>query len=42
MLVKVTSRLDQVGRLYVDKIVSQFGVSMFIVLDRVSRFTSRF
>ncbi|KAL0556604.1 hypothetical protein IC582_005118 [Cucumis melo] len=40
--VKATSILDELARLYVDKIVSQYGVPMSIVSDRDSRFTSKF
>ncbi|KAA0040721.1 DNA/RNA polymerases superfamily protein [Cucumis melo var. makuwa] len=39
---KATSTLDQLARLYVDKIVSQYGVSVSIVSDRDPRFTSKF
>ncbi|KAA0060864.1 retrotransposon protein, putative, Ty3-gypsy sub-class [Cucumis melo var. makuwa] len=40
--IKMTSTLDQLARLYVDKIVSQYGVPVSIVSDRDSRFTSKF
>ncbi|KAL0560987.1 hypothetical protein IC582_001405 [Cucumis melo] len=40
--IKATSTLDQLARLYVDKIVSQYGVPVSIVLDRDPRFTSKF
>ncbi|TYK16488.1 putative Gag-pol protein [Cucumis melo var. makuwa] len=40
--VKATSTLDQLARLYVDKIVSQYGVPVSIVSDRDPRFTSKF
>ncbi|KAL0549271.1 hypothetical protein IC582_013752 [Cucumis melo] len=40
--IKMTSMLDQLARLYVDKIVSQYGVPMSIVSDRDPRFTSKF
>ncbi|KAL4037249.1 hypothetical protein IC575_000837 [Cucumis melo] len=40
--IKMTSRLDQLARLYVDKIVSQYGVPVSIVSDRDPRFTSKF
>ncbi|KAL4032966.1 hypothetical protein IC575_006049 [Cucumis melo] len=40
--IKMTSTLDQLARLYVDKIVSQYGVPMSIVSDRDLRFTSKF
>ncbi|KAA0067829.1 retrotransposon protein, putative, Ty3-gypsy subclass [Cucumis melo var. makuwa] len=40
--IKATSMLDQLARLYVDKIVSQYGVLVSIVLDRDLRFTSKF
>ncbi|KAA0037768.1 reverse transcriptase [Cucumis melo var. makuwa] len=40
--IKMTSTLDQLTRLYVDKIVSQYGVPMSIVSDRDPRFTSKF
>ncbi|TYJ98703.1 reverse transcriptase [Cucumis melo var. makuwa] len=40
--IKATSTLDQLARLYVDKIVSQYGVPVSIVSDRDSRFTSKF
>ncbi|TYJ96346.1 ty3-gypsy retrotransposon protein [Cucumis melo var. makuwa] len=39
--VKATSTLDQLARLYVDKIVSQYGVLVSIVSDMDSRFTSK-
>ncbi|KAA0061627.1 putative polyprotein [Cucumis melo var. makuwa] len=40
--IKMTSTLDQLTRLYVDKIVSQYGVPVSIVSDRDPRFTSKF
>ncbi|KAL0559352.1 hypothetical protein IC582_003961 [Cucumis melo] len=40
--VKATSTLDQLARLYVDKIVSQYGVPVSIVSDRDPRFTYKF
>ncbi|KAA0037806.1 DNA/RNA polymerases superfamily protein [Cucumis melo var. makuwa] len=40
--IKRTSTLDQLARLYVDKIVSQYGVPVSIVSDRDPRFTSKF
>ncbi|TYK28229.1 DNA/RNA polymerases superfamily protein [Cucumis melo var. makuwa] len=40
--IKATSTLDQIARLYVDKIVSQYGVPVSIVSDRDPRFTSKF
>ncbi|TYJ98018.1 reverse transcriptase [Cucumis melo var. makuwa] len=40
--VKATSTLDQLARLYVDKIVSQYGVPVSIVSNRDPRFTSKF
>ncbi|TYK09557.1 DNA/RNA polymerases superfamily protein [Cucumis melo var. makuwa] len=40
--IKATSMLDQLARLYVDKIVSQYGVLVSIVSDRDQRFTSKF
>ncbi|KAA0036143.1 reverse transcriptase [Cucumis melo var. makuwa] len=40
--IKATSTLDQLARLYVDKIVSQYGVSVSIVSDRDPRFISKF
>ncbi|TYK11029.1 retrotransposon protein, putative, Ty3-gypsy subclass [Cucumis melo var. makuwa] len=40
--VKAISILDQLARLYVDKIVSQHGVSVSIVSDRDPRFTFKF
>ncbi|TYK21915.1 putative 22 kDa kafirin cluster [Cucumis melo var. makuwa] len=40
--IKATSTLDQLARLYVNKIVSQYGVPVSIVLDRDPRFTSKF
>ncbi|TYK07530.1 DNA/RNA polymerases superfamily protein [Cucumis melo var. makuwa] len=42
ILIKVTSTLDQLAKLYVDKIVSQHGVPVSIVSDRDPRFTSKF
>ncbi|TYK29773.1 reverse transcriptase [Cucumis melo var. makuwa] len=42
ILVKVTSTLDQLARLYVDKIVSQYGVLVSIVSDRNPMLTSKF
>ncbi|KAA0058926.1 reverse transcriptase [Cucumis melo var. makuwa] len=40
--IKATSTLDQLARLYVNKIVSQYGVPVSIVSDRDPRFTSKF
>ncbi|KAL4032939.1 hypothetical protein IC575_006022 [Cucumis melo] len=40
--IKMTTTLDQLARLYVDKIVSQYGVPVSIVSDRDPRFTSKF
>ncbi|XP_038883959.1 uncharacterized protein LOC120074858 [Benincasa hispida] len=40
--IKVTSTLDQLAKLYNDRIVSQFGALVSIVSDRDSRFTSKF
>ncbi|KAL0540162.1 hypothetical protein IC582_024392 [Cucumis melo] len=40
--IKMTSTLDQLARLYVDKIVSQYGVPVSIVSDSDPRFTSKF
>ncbi|KAL0559142.1 hypothetical protein IC582_003732 [Cucumis melo] len=40
--IKMTSTLDQLARLYVDKIVSQYRVPVSIVSDRDPRFTSKF
>ncbi|KAA0067825.1 ty3-gypsy retrotransposon protein [Cucumis melo var. makuwa] len=40
--VKAISILDQLARLYVDKIVSQYRLSVSIVSDRDPRFTSKF
>ncbi|TYK22548.1 retrotransposon protein, putative, Ty3-gypsy subclass [Cucumis melo var. makuwa] len=40
--VKAKSTLDQLARLYVNKIVSQYGVPVSIVSDRDPRFTSKF
>ncbi|TYJ96975.1 DNA/RNA polymerases superfamily protein [Cucumis melo var. makuwa] len=40
--IKATSTLDQLARLYVDKIVSQYGVPVSIVSNRDLRFTSKF
>ncbi|KAL0551328.1 hypothetical protein IC582_010414 [Cucumis melo] len=42
ILIKATSTLDQLARLYVDKIVSQYGVPVSIVSNRDPRFTSKF
>ncbi|KAL0559101.1 hypothetical protein IC582_003691 [Cucumis melo] len=42
ILIKATSTLDQLARLYVDKIVSQYGVPVSIVSNRDLRFTSKF
>ncbi|KAA0051348.1 reverse transcriptase [Cucumis melo var. makuwa] len=42
ILIKMTSTLDQLARLYVDKIVSQYGVPVSIVSERDPRFTSKF
>ncbi|KAA0040277.1 reverse transcriptase [Cucumis melo var. makuwa] len=42
ILIKITSTLDQLARLYVDKIVSQYRVRVSIVSDRDPRFTSKF
>ncbi|KAL0544248.1 hypothetical protein IC582_019361 [Cucumis melo] len=40
--IKATSTLDQLARLYVDKIASQYGVPVSIVSDRHPRFTFKF
>ncbi|KAA0042468.1 hypothetical protein E6C27_scaffold246G00150 [Cucumis melo var. makuwa] len=40
--IKATSTLDQLARLYVDKIVSQYGVPVSIVSDMDPKFTSKF
>ncbi|KAA0032976.1 DNA/RNA polymerases superfamily protein [Cucumis melo var. makuwa] len=40
--IKATSTLDQLARLYVDKIASQYGVPVSIVSDTDPRFTSKF
>ncbi|TYK11723.1 reverse transcriptase [Cucumis melo var. makuwa] len=40
--IKETSTLDQLAKLYVDRIVSQYGVPVSIVSDRDPRFTSKF
>ncbi|KAA0037490.1 retrotransposon protein, putative, Ty3-gypsy subclass [Cucumis melo var. makuwa] len=40
--IKATSTLDQLARLYVDKIVSQYEVPVSIVSDRDPRFTFKF
>ncbi|KAA0050100.1 DNA/RNA polymerases superfamily protein [Cucumis melo var. makuwa] len=40
--IKATSTLDQLAKLYVDRIVSQHGVPVSIVSDRDPRFTSKF
>ena len=40
--VKVTFMLDKLAKLYLDRIVSQYGVPISIVSDRDSRFTSKF
>ncbi|KAL0556346.1 hypothetical protein IC582_004859 [Cucumis melo] len=40
--IKATSTLDQLTKLYVNRIVSQHGVRVSIVSDRDSRFTSKF
>ncbi|TYJ96613.1 Retrotransposable element Tf2 [Cucumis melo var. makuwa] len=40
--IKATSTFDQQARLYVDKIVSPYGVPVSIVSDRDLRFTSKF
>ncbi|KAA0067841.1 reverse transcriptase [Cucumis melo var. makuwa] len=40
--IKATSTLDQLARFYVDKIVSQYGVPVSIVLDRDPRITFKF
>ncbi|KAL4023235.1 hypothetical protein IC575_016986 [Cucumis melo] len=40
--IKATSTLDQLARLYIDKIVSQYEVPVSIVSDRDPRFTSKF
>ncbi|KAL0536596.1 hypothetical protein IC582_025548 [Cucumis melo] len=37
-----TSTLDQLARLYIDKIVSQYGVSVSTISNRDLRFTSKF
>ncbi|KAA0047298.1 Gag protease polyprotein [Cucumis melo var. makuwa] len=40
--IKATSTFDQLARLYVDKIMSQYGVPMSIVSNRDPSFTSKF
>lgn len=40
--IKATSTLDQLARLYVDKIVSKYGVPVSMISDRDPRFTSKF
>ncbi|KAL4028527.1 hypothetical protein IC575_011724 [Cucumis melo] len=40
--IKATSTLDQLAKLYVNRIVSQYGVPVSIVSDRDLRFTSKF
>ncbi|KAL0561655.1 hypothetical protein IC582_002095 [Cucumis melo] len=40
--VKVTFRLDKLAKLYLERIVSQYGVPVSIVSDRDSIFTSKF
>ncbi|KAA0066851.1 reverse transcriptase [Cucumis melo var. makuwa] len=40
--IKVMFTLDQLAKLYVDRIVSQYGVPLSIVSDRDPRFTSKF
>ena len=40
--VKVTFTLDKLAKLYVDRIVSQYGAPVSIVSDRDPRFTSSF
>ena len=40
--VKATYTLDTLAQMYVEKIVSQYGVPVSIVLDRDPRFTSKF
>ena len=39
---KETYTLDRLARMYVDKVVSQYGVSVTMTLDRDPRFTSKF
>ena len=40
--VKATSTLDQLAKLYVDRVISQYGAPVSIVSDRDPRFTSKF
>lgn len=40
--IKATFSLDKLAKLYLDKIVSQYGILVFIVSDRDSRFISKF
>ena len=40
--IKVKDPMDKLGRLYVQNIVRLHGVPSAIILDRDSRFTSRF
>ena len=40
--IKQSFSLDKLAKLYIDKIVSQYGTPVSIVLDRDSRFTSKF
>ena len=40
--VKATYTLDRLAQMYVDKIVSQYGVLVTIVSDRDPMFTSKF
>ena len=40
--VKATSTLDQLAKIYVDRVISQYGAPVSIVSDRDPRFTSKF
>ena len=40
--IKVTFKLNQLAKLYVDRIVNQYGVLVSIVLNRDPRFTFQF
>ena len=40
--IKMTFTLDRLAKIYVDEIISRYGVFIFIVFDRDPRFTLRF
>ena len=42
LTVKATFTLDRLAQMYVDRIISQYGVPVTMISNRDSRFTSKF